>query len=247
MLPQRSAALRAVIQAGFLNNFKDGVAWGLFPAFFAAAPAGQLGALLTAYPLVWGLGQLVTGRLSDKYGWGRFVWGGLALQGAAMALHVAVPAGLHWLGQAWPWLGLAETSVAVGSGHDGGAAEVAAVGLFSLSAVRFILWLLVLVLLGLGTAMSYPVLQAYIGDVVAPSRRASAIGLYRLCRRLGYAFGGVLSGRLADAQGVDVCLLATGALLSIRALSAFVALPTNGQPAKTRRRSSGPANQESLE
>ena len=43
------------------------------------------------------------------------------------------------------------------------------------------------VLLGIGTAMVYPTLLAAIGDVAHPSWRASAIGVYRFWRDLGYA------------------------------------------------------------
>lgn len=58
------------------------------------------------------------------------------------------------------------------------------------------------VLLGLGTAMVYPTLLAAIGDVAHPSWRASAVGVYRLWRDLGYAIGAVIAGVLADLFGV---------------------------------------------
>ena len=45
------------------------------------------------------------------------------------------------------------------------------------------------VLLGIGTAMVYPTLLAAIGDVALPSWRASAVGVYRFWRDLGYAIG----------------------------------------------------------
>ena len=57
------------------------------------------------------------------------------------------------------------------------------------------------VLLGIGTAMVYPTLLAAIGDVAHPSWRASAVGVYRLWRDLGYAIGAVLAGVTADAFG----------------------------------------------
>jgi MFS family permease len=57
-------------------------------------------------------------------------------------------------------------------------------------------------LLGLGTAMVYPTLLAAIGDVAHPSWRASAVGVYRLWRDLGYAVGAVLAGVTADAFGL---------------------------------------------
>ena len=62
------------------------------------------------------------------------------------------------------------------------------------------------VLLGVGTAMVYPTLLAAIGDVAHPSWRASAVGVYRLWRDLGYAVGAVLAGVLADAFGMSAAL-----------------------------------------
>ena len=59
------------------------------------------------------------------------------------------------------------------------------------------------VLLGVGTAMVYPTLLAAIGDVAHPSWRASAVGVYRLWRDLGYAVGALLAGVTADAFGLE--------------------------------------------
>jgi MFS family permease len=50
--------------------------------------------------------------------------------------------------------------------------------------------------------MVYPTLLASIGDVAPPSWRASAVGVYRLWRDLGYAIGAVLAGVAADAIGL---------------------------------------------
>lgn len=58
------------------------------------------------------------------------------------------------------------------------------------------------VLLGLGTAMVYPTLLAAIGDVAHPAWRASAVGVYRLWRDLGYAVGALLAGVTADLYGL---------------------------------------------
>jgi MFS family permease len=58
------------------------------------------------------------------------------------------------------------------------------------------------VLLGVGTAMVYPTLLAAIGDVALPAWRASAIGVYRFWRDLGYAIGAVIAGIAADFFGV---------------------------------------------
>lgn len=67
-------------------------------------------------------------------------------------------------------------------------------------------------LLGLGTAMVYPTLLAAIGDVAHPSWRASAVGVYRLWRDLGYAVGALIAGFLADWLGIPVAMLAVAAL-----------------------------------
>ena len=58
-------------------------------------------------------------------------------------------------------------------------------------------------LLGIGTAMVYPTLLAAIGDVALPAWRASAVGVYRLWRDLGYAVGAILAGITADGLGLQ--------------------------------------------
>jgi MFS family permease len=67
-------------------------------------------------------------------------------------------------------------------------------------------------LLGIGTAMVYPTLLAAIGDVAYPSWRASALGVYRLWRDLGYAIGALLAGVTADAFGLNVAMGVIAAL-----------------------------------
>jgi hypothetical protein len=68
------------------------------------------------------------------------------------------------------------------------------------------------VLLGAGTAMVYPTLLAAIGDVAHPSWRASAVGVYRLWRDLGYAAGALLAGVTADLLGVRAAMWAIAAV-----------------------------------
>lgn len=57
-------------------------------------------------------------------------------------------------------------------------------------------------LLGVGTAMVYPTLLATIGDVTHPKWRASAVGVYRFWRDLGYAVGAIIAGITADFFGL---------------------------------------------
>jgi MFS family permease len=84
----REPALSAASQAGLVNNLNDGLAWGLFPILFAAhgLSLDRIGVLVALYPAVWGLGQLLTGALSDRYGRKRFIVAGMWLQAGALGL-----------------------------------------------------------------------------------------------------------------------------------------------------------------
>jgi MFS family permease len=66
--------------------------------------------------------------------------------------------------------------------------------------------------LGLGTAMVYPTLLAAVGDVAHPLWRASAVGVYRWWRDLGYAIGALLAGLTADFLGLTATLQVTAAI-----------------------------------
>ncbi|GAC1479775.1 MAG: MFS transporter [Acidimicrobiales bacterium] len=94
----REKALSSCSQAGLVNNLNDGLAWGLFPLFFADAglSVGRIGILAALYPAVWGLGQLLTGALSDRIGRKPLIAGGMLTQAAAIAW-IAASTGF------WPW------------------------------------------------------------------------------------------------------------------------------------------------
>src|SRR5262249_37706137 len=64
----RDPALSSASQAGLVNNLNDGLAWGLFPLFFASAglDVDRIGILSFMYPAVWGILQLWTGALSGR-------------------------------------------------------------------------------------------------------------------------------------------------------------------------------------
>ena len=173
--------LSSVSQAGLVNNLNDGMAWGIFPLYFAAAgmTLEQIGVLAGLYPIVWGVMQLFTGAWSDRVGRKGLIVSGMWMQAAGIAVTTAT------------------------SGF----------AMFALGAL----------LLGAGTAMVYPTLLAAIGDVAHPAWRASAIGVYRLWRDLGYAIGALLAGMVADALGLaaSMWLVATitfgaGAIVALR-------------------------------
>ncbi|MFZ2629583.1 MAG: MFS transporter [Rugosibacter sp.] len=78
------------------------------------------------------------------------------------------------------------------------------------------------VLLGIGTAMVYPTLLATIGDVAHPGWRASAVGVYRLWRDLGYAVGALLAGLTADLFGLASALWLVAVLTLLSGMIAAV-------------------------
>jgi MFS family permease len=73
-------------------------------------------------------------------------------------------------------------------------------------------WSLAAIALGAGTAMVYPTLLAVIGDVAHPAWRASAVGVYRLWRDLGFAVGAVVAGVTADRLGMAAAIWLVAAL-----------------------------------
>lgn len=89
--------------------------------------------------------------------------------------------------------------------------QSAGIGLIALSS-GFIGFAAGAVVLGVGTAMVYPTLLAAIGDVAHPTWRASAVGIYRLWRDLGYAVGAVIAGVVADQLGISAAMLVIAAL-----------------------------------
>ncbi len=169
----RDPNLFSCSQAGMVNNLNDGMAWGLFPLFFAAAHLSveRIAILAAAYPAVWGICQLFTGAISDHIGRKWMIACGMWVQAGGIALIAATRSFAPWLAGA--------------------------------------------VLLGVGTAMVYPTLLAAIGDVAHPSWRASAVGVYRLWRDAGYAFGALLAGIIADALGIVWAIAAVGVLTFI--------------------------------
>lgn len=88
----RDRNLGSVTVTGLVNNLNDGMVWGLLPVLLAQKGFSlrEIGILAAVYPAVWGIGQLLSGRLSD---WvckkDLLLWGmlfqGLALLGLAMA------------------------------------------------------------------------------------------------------------------------------------------------------------------
>lgn len=86
----KDRALFAASQAGLVNNLNDGMVWGLVPLYLAAVglPLEQVAIIAALYPGVWGLSQLVTGALSDRWGRKWLIVAGMWVQALGIALFV---------------------------------------------------------------------------------------------------------------------------------------------------------------
>ena len=94
-----NASLFAACQAGLVNNLNDGMSWGIYPLFFAAFGLGveRIGVIKAVYPTVWGLLQVVTGPLSDRFGRKGLIAAGMIVQAAGIWLTVLVPVYPAWV------------------------------------------------------------------------------------------------------------------------------------------------------
>ncbi|MDA8197375.1 MAG: MFS transporter [Actinomycetota bacterium] len=91
----RSKGLRGASQAGFVSNLNDAVTWGVFPLLFTNHGLGlfAIGLIKGLYPLLWGLGQIPTGLVSDKIGRKPLITIGMAIQSVALFLAIIL---LKW-------------------------------------------------------------------------------------------------------------------------------------------------------
>lgn len=170
--------------AGWATNFKDGMAWGLFPVFFISVglTIDRLALIVAAYPVAWGVCQLFTGGWSDRVGRKPLIVGGMVIQAAAL----------------WIILG----------------------------ANQYVIWLGAAVLLGFGTALVYPTLQAAVTDASNPIWRASSLGVYRFWRDSGYAFGALSAGVITDWINVNWAIGIVAAIPMLAGINAFFRLKT---------------------
>lgn len=84
----RHGNLGSVTLNGFVNNLNDGILWGLLPVLLSIKGYSLTETALLAgiYPVVWGLGQLVTGKLGDVLCKKQLLSIGMLLQGVAIGL-----------------------------------------------------------------------------------------------------------------------------------------------------------------
>lgn len=80
------------------------------------------------------------------------------------------------------------------------------------------------ILLGVGTALTYPALLAAVGDVAAPGWRAGAIGVYRTWRDGGYVVGALAAGAMADLFDLRIALGTVAVATALSGVDAWVHL-----------------------
>ncbi len=169
--------LGSVTQAGLINNLNDGMVWGIFPILLSQKNFSleHIGIITAIYPAVWGLGQLITGKMADYFCKKSMLFWGMFFQGIAL--------------------------------------------LFLIFASTFMHYIILSIILGWGTAMVYPTFLATVAENTNPQDRAKSLGTFRLWRDLGYAFGAIFTGIIADIFNIETSILVI-ALLTI--LSSFI-------------------------
>ena len=95
----RDRNLFAACQAGLVNNLNDGMSWGIFPLFFVSFGLGveRIGILKAVYPATWGILQIATGPLSDRWGRKGLIVAGMWVQSAGLFLTAFTRSFESWL------------------------------------------------------------------------------------------------------------------------------------------------------
>jgi MFS family permease len=183
-LLQHNPSYVSLCVAGMALNFKDGFAWGSFPVFFKHEH---------------GLSDSDTDRLVAVY---PLCWGlSQSFTGFAsdrFGRKAFLVAGLAACSASMAFYVLPEALLRVDRSDPARSVP---------------LWLACDVLLGIGTALVYPALQAAAADEVSPVNRGLALGFYRACRDMGYVVGALVCGHLTDAIGYTWTFLVNALIL----------------------------------
>jgi MFS family permease len=154
----------SITQAGLVNNLNDGVLWVLLPLLFLQQGYSILetGSYIAIYPAVWGIAQLFTGRLGDRWSHKRMLSFGMILQGLAI------------------------------------------IGFLSHSKI---IVLTSLVIIGIGTALVYPIFLSHLARISSPINRPRVLANFRFWRDLGYAVGALCAAWLLYSMGHNAIIL----------------------------------------
>lgn len=87
----KNRQLGAVTQAGLINNLNDGMIWGLLPIILIRKNFGlvDIGIISSIYPAVWGLSQIITGKMADLFSKKMLLFWGMLVQAIAIVLLTA--------------------------------------------------------------------------------------------------------------------------------------------------------------
>lgn len=172
----KNKTLSTVTQAGLVNNLNDGMIWGLLPILLAQKQLSfsNIAFVAAAYPAVWGIGQLFTGKMSDYFSKKKMLFWGMFIQGLVICV-------------------LPFTST-------------------------FVVFMVISVVLGFGTALVYPTFLSTIAENTIPQQRAESMGTFRLWRDLGYVIGAIISGAIADLLGLEYAIVFIGILTLMSSL-----------------------------
>lgn len=75
------------------------------------------------------------------------------------------------------------------------------------------MWMAVSAAIGLGMALLYPSLLSAVGDVAHPRWRGTSLGVFRMWRDSGYAFGAIFIGVVSDVLGFNYGFYFTAAAM----------------------------------
>jgi MFS family permease len=91
--------LGSVTQAGLINNLNDGMAWGIFPILLASRgfTISEIGIVTAIYPAVWGIGQLFTGKMADRFCKKDMLYTGMLLQAVALVVLIWANTMVHFI------------------------------------------------------------------------------------------------------------------------------------------------------
>ena len=186
----------------FLEIFKL-TTWG-DRSMFAASQAGLIHKFTDAlvwvsFPLFFKAQGLDVGQIGVVIGVYGFTWGFLQLGTGVLTDRI---------GRKWP--------IVAGLLLCGGGVWLTVV----VSGVAF--WIGTAATIGVGMALLYPSLLVVIGDIAHPRWRGTSLGVYRMWRDSGYAFGALLIGLISDTLGFNygfyftaVAMLVSGVVVAV--------------------------------
>jgi MFS family permease len=95
-------------------------------------------------------------------------------------------------------------------------------------------WIIGMSFLGIGTALVYPTLLAAISDIADPRWRATSLGVYRFWRDLGFVFGAIGIGFIADIFSINTAIQLVSLLAFVSGIIVIIYMTETKE--RTRRR-----------